>query len=170
MGQVLRIAGFIPESIVDGPGIRAVIFLQGCLRHCPGCHNPQTWDMDGGTETDASGIMDAIASDPLVHSVTFSGGEPFLQARELIPIAEELKARGYEVASYTGFCFEELLNGTDATRGLLGCLDVLIDGPYIEAERSLELHFRGSRNQRVLDVLESLKAGRAVLVEDERWT
>lgn len=170
MGQTLRVAGLLTESIVDGPGIRAVLFLQGCLRRCPGCHNPQTWDMDGGMEMEASDILRAIRSDPLVRGVTFSGGEPFLQARELAPLARALKGRGYELASYTGFLFGDLLNGPDAARELLGHLDVLIDGPYIEDERSLELRFRGSRNQRILDVQASLAAGRAVLSADRRWT
>ena len=166
----MRLAGIINDSIVDGPGIRTVFFMQGCLRHCPGCHNPQTWDMEGGKEFGVSELLAIVESNPLCHGVTLSGGEPFLQARELIPFVKALKERGYEVASYTGFLYEDLLNGTEATRELLGYLDVLIDGPFIESEKSLELNFRGSRNQRVINVPESLKARKVVLEESERWT
>jgi len=111
-----------------------------------------------------------VESNPLCHGVTLSGGEPFLQAVELLPFVKALKERGYEVASYTGFLYEDLLNGTEATRELLGYLDVLIDGPFVESEKSLELNFRGSRNQRIINVPESLKARKVVLEESERWT
>lgn len=110
-------------------------------------------------------VVEIIHRNPLCHGITYSGGEPFLQAEDLFKLSQKLK--GYEIASYTGFTFEELLNGTQEQRDLLSVLDVLIDGPFVLAERSLELNFRGSRNQRILNVPESLKAGKAVL--ENKW-
>lgn len=166
---MLRIAGIERESIVDGPGIRTVIFCQGCLKHCEGCHNPETWDLSGGRQISIDEILSIIHSNPLCHGITYSGGEPFLQAEELTKLSERLKNEGYEIASYTGFTFEELLNGTKEQQDLLSVLDVLIDGPFILTERTLELNFRGSCNQRILNVPESLRAGHAVLEDSSRW-
>ncbi len=167
---MIRVAGIEKESIVDGPGIRTVLFLQGCKWHCRGCHNPQTWDENGGTFMWEGDILNLIRQNPLVKGVTYSGGEPFLQARELLALTKTLKALDYEVASYTGYTFEELLEGEEAQRELLSLLDILIDGPFVEEEKSLGLLFRGSRNQRILNVKKSLEEGRAVLEEDARWT
>ncbi len=166
----LRLAGIEPESIVDGPGIRFVLFLQGCLRKCPGCHNPGTWPLEDGTEMDTEKILSMIHADPLCHGVTFSGGEPFLQADAAAELAGWLHQEGYEVACYTGYLFEELLAGPKEWKDLLEQIDVLIDGPYIEAERSLELKFCGSTNQRIIDVPESLLTGKVVLKQDDRWS
>ena len=113
--------------------------------------------------------MALVQANPLCRGVTFSGGEPFAQAEELAPLARELKSLGYETASYTGCTFEELLDGTSAQRDLLAALDVLIDGPFLLSERSLELNFRGSRNQRVLNVPASLRERRAVAETSPRW-
>ena len=114
-------------------------------------------------------VEDIIRTNPLCHGVTYSGGEPFLQAEELFRLSQRLK--GYELAAYTGFTLEELLkDGTQEQKKLLSVLDVLVDGPFILAERSLDLSFRGSRNQRILNVPESLKAGKAVLETSSRWT
>ncbi len=114
-------------------------------------------------------VFSIIQSNPLCHGVTFSGGEPFSQAAEFARLGRMLKEAGYEVASYTGYTFEELFTGTQEMKDLLSVLDVLIDGPFVLAERSLELNFRGSRNQRVLNVPESLKRGEAVPEESGRW-
>ncbi|MBQ3456615.1 MAG: anaerobic ribonucleoside-triphosphate reductase activating protein [Synergistaceae bacterium] len=164
---MLRLAGIELDSIVDGPGIRVVIFCQGCLRHCEGCHNPATWDMDGGIEMSVDEVLKMIKSNPLCKGVTYSGGEPFLQAVELCELTRKLPE--YEIAVYSGFKFEELLDGTPEQRELLSLIDVLIDGPYEISKRTLELSFRGSGNQRILNVRESLKAGKAVLETSERW-
>ena len=110
-----------------------------------------------------------VKSNPLCRGVTFSGGEPFAQAEGYLELAKALKAEGYEVASYSGYTFEQLLKGTPAQQELLEAIDVLIDGPYIQAERSLELVFRGSRNQRILDVPKSLAAGKAIETTAKRW-
>ena len=168
--EMLRLAGIERESIVDGPGIRTVIFCQGCLRHCEGCHNPETWPLNAGELVSVDEVAAIIHSNPLCRGITFSGGEPFLQADELFKLAKKLKEDGYEIASYTGFTFEELLaNGTQEQRDLLSVLDVLIDGPFILSERTLDLSFRGSSNQRILNVQESLRVGKAVLEDSSRW-
>ncbi len=147
----LRVAGVIDESIVDGPGLRFVLFLQGCRMHCPGCQNPQTWDFEGGTLVSMHDILARITGDPLVHGITFSGGEPFEQAEALIPLAQELKTRGYHLMAFSGYTFEQLRSRAEC-RELLSLLDLLVDGPFLEAQKSLELRFRGSRNQRILNI------------------
>ena len=155
----LRLAGIAGDSIVDGPGIRMTLFAQGCPHHCQGCHNPETWEFDGGTWWTADDLVKVIEENPLAKGVTVSGGEPFSQAEAFAELAGKLKNRGYEVASYSGFTMEELLRGSREQRMLLEKLDVLIDGPYIEEQRSLSLAYRGSRNQRIIDVPASLRTG-----------
>lgn len=154
----VRVAGVAEESIVDGPGLRFVLFLQGCRSRCRGCQNPQTWDFSGGTDVTLREIEDRILADPLVHGVTLSGGEPFEQAAALIPLARSLRHRGYHLAAFSGFTFEQLA-ADPVRRELLSLLDLLVDGPYIESQRSLELRFRGSRNQRIINIPESIRCG-----------
>ena len=151
----LRIAGTIPESITDGPGFRYVIFTQGCPHHCPGCHNPQTHPFEGGEVADVEKILAEIAEDPLLAGVTLSGGEPFCQAAALLPIARAVKAMGKTVMAYSGWTYTQLHNlaeKDEAVGELLALCDILVDGPFIEAERDLTLLYRGSRNQRVLEL------------------
>ena len=167
---MLNLSGIVSDSIVDGPGIRVSVFSQGCPHHCPGCHNPETWEFSVGTDMTPEQVFAIVKSNPLCKGVTFSGGEPFAQAEEFARLAQLLKADGYEIASYTGYTFEQLLQGTPAQKALLSKLDVLIDGPFIQAEKSLELSFRGSANQRILDVQKSLAENKAVLHTAPRWT
>jgi len=166
---MLDLSGIVEDSIVDGPGIRTTVFSQGCPHRCEGCHNPETWEFGCGTEIAEERILDIVRSNPLCRGVTFSGGEPFAQAAGFAKLAKLLKKAGYEVASYSGYTFEQLLRGNDAQRELLRSIDILIDGPFIQAEKSLELIFRGSRNQRILDVPKSLAAGEAVWTKSLRW-
>ena len=166
---MLDLSGIISDSIVDGPGIRTTIFSQGCPHHCPGCHNPETWDFGCGTQISEEAVVDIVRSNPLCRGVTFSGGEPFAQAEAFAALAQLLKEKGYEVASYSGYTFEELLNGSEAQKQLLSSIDILIDGPFLLAEKTLETPFRGSRNQRILDVRKSLEAGKAVETQSKRW-
>ena len=166
---MLYLAGIQGDSIVDGPGIRTAFFAQGCPHHCPGCHNPETWPFEGGTRMEENALVTAVTRNPLCTGVTFSGGEPFAQAEGFAKLARLLKEKGYEVASYTGYTFEQLLEGTEAQKALLAELDVLVDGPFLQEQRTLELAFRGSRNQRILDVPASLAAGRAVEIASGRW-
>lgn len=166
----LFVAGFAEDSIVDGPGLRLTVFCQGCPHHCPGCQNPETWPFEGGEKVPVDEIAARAGHNPLVRGVTLSGGEPFAQAGPCAALAGLLKAKGYELAAYTGYTFEELLTGAPEQRELLSQLDILVDGPFLQAECSLELRFRGSANQRILDVAKSLAAGAAVWTQDERWT
>ena len=167
---MLNLSGIVTDSIVDGPGIRVTVFCQGCPHHCPGCHNPETWEFGTGTDVPVEAIVDIVRSNPLCRGVTFSGGEPFAQAEGYAKLARLLKAAGYEVASYSGYTFEQLTSGTPAQRDLLSAIDVLIDGPFLQEEKSLELVFRGSRNQRILDVPRSLAAGTPIPKAPGRWT
>ena len=166
---MLNLSGIVQDSIVDGPGIRTTIFCQGCPHHCPGCHNPETWDFGCGTDVPVEDLVDVVRSNPLCRGVTFSGGEPFAQAAGFAKLAQLLKERGYEVASYSGYTFEELLNGSDDQKELLASIDILIDGPFLLAQKSLEVPFRGSRNQRILDVKKRLAESRAVPTTSKRW-
>jgi len=166
---MLDLAAIVTDSIVDGPGIRTCVFCQGCPHHCEGCHNPETWPFGCGTPMSEERVLEIVKSNPLCRGVTFSGGEPFAQAEGFARLADLLKAAGYEVASYSGYTFEQLLQGTPAQKQLLERLDVLIDGPFVLSERSLQLVFRGSRNQRILDVPRSLAAGSAVEITSGRW-
>lgn len=165
----IRIAGITKDSVVDGPGIRLVVFGQGCPHQCMGCHNPQTHDPNGGIVMDTEEIINIINQTKLIRGVTFSGGEPFLQAEPFSILAKAVHAKGYSVATYTGFAFEELIAMSlkrPAVRRLLSNTDILVDGRYIAAERDLRLAFRGSRNQRLIDVQHSLAKGRTVLWEE----
>ena len=166
---MLNLSGIVSDSIVDGPGIRTTIFSQGCPHHCPGCHNPETWDFGCGTDISVEAVAEIVHSNPLCRGVTFSGGEPFAQPEAFAKLARILKEKGYEVASYSGYTFEELFCGSDAQKELLSSIDILIDGPFLLAERSLEIAFRGSRNQRILDVKKSLAEGKAMETTSKRW-
>lgn len=164
----LRIAGTVQDSIVDGPGIRFVIFTQGCPHHCPGCHNPQTHDFAGGYEVNSEELIQKMEENPLLSGVTFSGGEPFCQAEALVPIAEAVKAAGKHLMVYTGYLYEQLLAMKDPfVQRLLELADVLVDGPFILAERNLTLQYRGSENQRVIDLKKTKEAGEIVLYRSE---
>ena len=166
---MLNVSGIVSDSIVDGPGIRTTIFSQGCPHHCKGCHNPETWAFGCGTDIPVEAIVDIVKSNPLCKGVTFSGGEPFSQAAAFAKLAVLLKAEGYEVASYSGYTFEELLEGSEAQQQLLSNIDILIDGRFLLEQKSLEIAFRGSRNQRILDVKKSLAEGSAVETASKRW-
>jgi len=163
----LQIAGIVDDSIVDGDGCRLTVFVQGCARRCPGCQNPETQPMEGGHAIDTAAILQQMAENPILSGVTFSGGEPFLQPAPLASLARAVHQRGLDVWSYSGFTLEELAERAEkdkATRALLSELDVLVDGPYEEEQRDLTLHFRGSRNQRVIDMKKTRKTGRIVLL------
>jgi anaerobic ribonucleoside-triphosphate reductase activating protein len=162
----MRIAGLVQDSIVDGPGLRFTVFTQGCPHHCEGCHNPETHDPSGGSEYAVSEVIRLMLSNPLTDGVTFSGGEPFLQAGDCAQIAEAAKNAGLNVWAYSGWTLEELLRMTNpAVRRLLELTDVLVDGRFDLAQRSLGIKWRGSRNQRLVDVPKSLAEGHAIIIE-----
>jgi anaerobic ribonucleoside-triphosphate reductase activating protein len=161
----LRIAGITNESVVDGPGVRYVIFAQGCIHNCAGCHNPETHDIEGGYEIEAEQIVNDILKRPFLNGITFSGGDPFLQAESFAYIASRVRRDDLNIVTYTGFTFEDLeKNNSIGVGRLLGLTDILIDGKFRMAERDISLKFRGSRNQRVIDVVKSIKLGSPVLL------
>ncbi len=162
----LRVAGIVPESVVDGPGIRSVVFAQGCPRSCRGCHNPETLDPNGGKVVEDSEILEMISKVRLVRGVTFSGGEPFMQAGAFACLGRRIKEKGLNIMTYTGYTWEQLLELGRQDRQfmeLLGVSDYLVDGPFMEGQKDLNLAFRGSSNQRVIDVRESLTRNELVL-------
>ena len=166
----IRLAGVEPESIVDGPGYRLAVFVQGCPHGCPGCHNPQTHDMNGGYIGDTAQILEKMGLNPLVRGVTLTGGEPMMQPEPLCEIAQAAKARGMSVWCYTGYTLEALLKEGRADRmRLLGLIDVLVDGPYLAHERSLDLLYCGSRNQRLIDMPATLAEKAVRLYTPPEW-
>ena len=170
LDDTLRVAGLVEDSIVDGDGFRFTIFVQGCKRCCPNCQNPETQPLEGGHEETLAELLQKIRLNPLLTGVTFSGGEPFLQPAPLAALARAVHALGLDVWSYSGFTLDELLARAEkdkATAALLNEIDVLVDGPYEEAERDLTLHFRGSRNQRVIDMRATRKAKKIQLLYED---
>lgn len=166
----IRLAGLEPESIVDGPGYRFTVFVQGCPHNCPGCHNPQTHDFSGGHLADTDDVIAQLGKNPLVRGLTLSGGEPMMQPEPLYLIAKAAKERGMNVWCYTGFTLEELLRENRADRmRLLSAVDVLVDGPFRSHERSLDLLYRGSKNQRLIDMPATLKGGTIRLYAPPEW-
>lgn len=149
----MRLSGIVEESIVDGPGLRYVLFTQGCSHHCKGCHNPQTHSFDGGFLFTVEDALKQFDENPLLAGVTLSGGEPFAQAAPLCAVAQGVQSKGKTVIIYTGYTFEDLWQRAQNDpwiARLLELTDLLIDGPYVEELRDLELLFRGSSNQRLL--------------------
>ena len=154
------------DSIVDGEGLRAVVWTQGCPHDCPGCHNPQTHPFDGGTSVASEILLKQLKAHFYLDGVTFSGGEPMAQAAACGELAQAVHQLGMNVWCYTGYTWEALMEAQDPDqRMFLEQIDVLIDGPFLLAQKSLNLRFRGSANQRLIDVQASLKAQRVVLAE-----
>lgn len=148
--MTMRVLSITEDSIVDGEGLRTVIFFSGCPHKCPGCHNFESWNYYNGSLYTADELFEVIKSNPL-NDVTFSGGEPFFQAEAIIPLAQKIKALGKSIWSYTGYEYEWLLHqGNAAQIKLLSLIDVLVDGPYIKELTDTTLRFRGSANQRII--------------------
>lgn len=167
--MLFRLSGIVNDSIVDGPGLRLAVFMQGCPYACPGCHNPDTHDPLGGQEADTGEVRALLEKNPLLDGLTLSGGEPLMQPEAAREMAAMAKSMGLNVWCYTGDTIEHMLKEQDpAIMATLEYIDVLVDGPFILAQKSLDLSFRGSKNQRLIDVQATLKAGEAVLWEKER--
>jgi anaerobic ribonucleoside-triphosphate reductase activating protein len=168
----IRIAGIANDSIVDGPGIRYTIFAQGCDKRCEGCHNPKTWDKNGGYVKNLPEIIDEINKNPMLDGVTFSGGEPFLQAKEFADLAKFIRENTpLNIISYSGYTYEYLLENATPENGyreLLSELDYLIDGEFILDEKSHDLDFMGSKNQRYIDVKAALRGGIAKKINNQK--
>lgn len=161
----LRIAGIQKDSIVDGPGVRLSVYFQGCSHRCPGCHNPETHDPESGCEVTVAGLTDIIDSCPFIDGVTLSGGEPFEQVQAAAALAGEVTSRSLNLVLYSGYTFEQLLASSYSDPDIHFLLDsayLLVDGPYIHAEQDYKLAYRGSRNQRLIDLPRSLISGHAV--------
>lgn len=166
----IRIFGTAEDSIVDGPGIRYSVFTQGCPHHCPGCHNPESHPFDGGRVVDTAELIAVMKRNPLLDGLTLSGGDPMCQPEACLELAQAAKAARLNVWCYTGYTWEALQAEADeAKKALLAAVDVLVDGPFILAQRSLALKFCGSRNQRLIDVKRSLAAGEVVLWTPPAW-
>lgn len=159
----MRIVDIVPGTTVDGPGLRTSIYFAGCEHRCPGCHNPQTWPRDAGHDMTVDEVVAVVEENGF--DVTFSGGDPLYQAREIIPLAQRLLELGYTIWCYTGFEYESLCEDPDAA-ALLNCCEVLVDGPFVEPLKDVHLLFRGSSNQRLIDLRRS-SAGSVVLWELE---
>lgn len=167
----IRIAGTVDDSIVDGPGCRYTIFTQGCPHHCPGCHNPQSHDFNGGRVVDTSVILKQVYANPLLSGITLSGGDPLCQPEPCLELAQAAHSHGLNVWCYTGYTLEKLLEEQDPARmALLNNIEVLVDGPFILAQRSLELKYCGSRNQRLIDMKKTLASGKITLWQDDLST
>ena len=155
MGDCIRIAGLVEESIVDGPGIRFVVFTQGCPHNCPGCHNPNTHDPNGGYIADIEDVVKKIRKNKLVQGVTISGGDPFYRPKEVLNLVKRLKNFNYHVVVYSGYTLEELVEkakNNDDIKNLLLHIDMLIDGRFEKDKQDYTLKFRGSSNQRIIDM------------------
>lgn len=148
----MRILDIIEGTSVDGPGLRTAIYFAGCRHECPGCHNPQSWPMDAGYEISADRLIEIV--EEAGADVTLTGGDPVYQAADIIPFCRELKRRERNIWLYTGFRYEELMTGK-ASKELLDYIDVVVDGPFVESLRDTSLLFRGSSNQRLVDVRRS---------------
>lgn len=158
MSKPLRIIKIVEGTSVDGPGLRTSIYFAGCAHACPGCHNPQTWDFASGEDTDMEKVMKTVQYNGF--DITFTGGDPFYQAEAIVPLAKAIRDAGLGIWSYTGFTFEQLIASDDKDmHELLRLTDVLVDGPFVQSLRDTTLLFRGSANQRLIDVPASLASG-----------
>ena len=162
----IRLAGISEDSIIDGPGIRLVFFTQGCDLHCPGCHNPKTWELNGGEIHDIFDLRKKWKHNPLLDGITISGGEPTLQKEAVLRIILLAKEDGLNVVLYSGYTFENLASRKDPIIDtILLNIDYLIDGPFMIEKRSLNLAFRGSLNQRIIDIRKTLLENHVVVLE-----
>lgn len=164
----IKIAGIIKESIVDGPGIRLVVFTQGCIHNCKNCHNPETHSLDKGNYIEIREIISMVEKNPILDGITISGGEPFLQAEELMDLSKRIKKLKLNIIIYTGYIFEDIIEKSKKDKvyeDILKEVDIIVDGPYIEEKKNLLLKFRGSENQRIIDVKKSLKENKIMEIE-----
>lgn len=168
MEKSIRLSGIAYESLVNGPGMRRVFFAQGCKHNCPGCFNPDTHDFAGGEERNMDELIKDVLDNPILKGVTFSGGDPFEQADKFAYMAKEFRKNGLNIWSYTGYKFENIIKQLENNKGwedLLNNIDVLVDGRFEKDKMQDGLKFRGSLNQRIIDIKESLKTGKIVILD-----
>lgn len=168
MKDTIRLAGIAYESLVNGPGIRRVFFSQGCNHNCKGCFNPETHDFLGGEEKNINELIEEVYKNPMIKGITFSGGDPFERAEEFAYMAKAFKEKNLNIWSYTGYTFEYIINNLESRTGwkeLINNLDVLVDGRFEEDKAVDGLKFRGSTNQRIIDVKKSLKENKVYELE-----
>ena len=168
MKDTIRLAGIAYESLVNGPGIRRVFFSQGCNHNCKGCFNPETHDFLGGEEKNINELIEEVCKNPMIKGITFSGGDPFERAEEFAYMAKAFKEKNLNIWSYTGYTFEYIINNLESRTGwkeLINNLDVLVDGRFEEDKAVDGLKFRGSTNQRIIDVKKSLKENKVYELE-----
>lgn len=169
----MKLAGIEDNSIVDGPGIRMAIFISGCKHHCKYCHNPQTWDFNYGKEFDTGTqleLFEKIDENDLLDGITLTGGDPFYSSKELIPFVKDFKSRfpDKDIWAYTGFVWEELIKDS-SRKELVSLCDVVVDGPFLMEKKDYTQSFRGSFNQRFIDVKASLEKGEVVEIEKDSY-
>ncbi|EKQ56004.1 MULTISPECIES: anaerobic ribonucleoside-triphosphate reductase activating protein [unclassified Clostridium] len=168
MKKTIRLSGIAYESLVNGPGIRRVFFAQGCKHNCKGCFNPDTHNFNGGEEKGIDELIEDTINNPIIKGVTFSGGDPWEQADKFAYMAKEFRKRALNIWSYTGYTFEYITENIDKREGwreLLENIDVLVDGKFEENKTQDGLRFRGSTNQRIIDVNKTLKEGKIIILK-----
>lgn len=162
----IRLAGIVPNSNSNGPGLRDVIFSQGCSHHCPYCFNKHTWDFNLGKICDCDKIIKQCIDRTYLSGITFSGGDPFDQPEPFAYIAKQLKKHHINIWCYTGYTFEQLITlskNNKNIRQLLNNIDILVDGPFINSKKSTDIQFRGSTNQRIINIKQSLKNKKVII-------
>ncbi|WP_304383614.1 anaerobic ribonucleoside-triphosphate reductase activating protein [Muribaculum intestinale] len=152
----VNVLDIVRGTTVDGPGFRTSVYMAGCRHACPGCHNPQSWDFNGGTLMDIEELMAVVEEED--WDVTLTGGDPMYHPGAVMEIARRVHELGHDIWVYTGFTWEDLIKKEELSN-VLRLIDVIVDGPYHAAERDTDLLFRGSRNQRIIDVASSLESG-----------
>ncbi|WP_195980057.1 anaerobic ribonucleoside-triphosphate reductase activating protein [Clostridium butyricum] len=168
MDKDIRLSGIAYESLVNGPGIRRVFFSQGCKHNCKGCFNPDTHDFNGGENRNMDELIESVLDNPMIKGVTFSGGDPLEQAEKFAYMAKAFKNNNLNVWCYTGYTYEYIREHKDENNGwneLLNNIDVLVDGKFEEENMQEDLKFRGSTNQRIIDIKESLNHGKIVTLD-----
>ncbi|MGG7179064.1 anaerobic ribonucleoside-triphosphate reductase activating protein [Clostridium paraputrificum] len=166
MGKKIRLSGIAYESLVNGPGMRRVFFSQGCKHNCKGCFNPDTHNFSGGKEMDMDELIEDVLDNPMIKGVTFSGGDPFERAEEFGYMASKFKENNLNLWSFTGYTYEYIMSNLDnrvGWRNLINNLDVLVDGRFEESKMEDGLKFKGSSNQRIIDIPKSIEEGKVVL-------
>lgn len=164
MDSTIQVIDIMPGTTVDGPGLRTSIYVAGCRHACPGCHNPQSWNFDEGVPMTVAEIMERVEDEGF--NVTLTGGDPLWQVEKIIPLAQAVKSRGYNLWCYTGFTWEDIV-ASERLSAILPWVDVIVEGRFQEKLRDISLRFRGSSNQRMILVKESLAAGAPVLFPEK---